>query len=237
MIYSADCNSTGPDCETAPCWEAGLSETRSFQAREYSELLGSRCDGHHKRRFLFADGGHPTCWPEPVLAAQRLNRASRRSLGVGDPRHENHRISRRGCLASPQVRPRTSIAPPNRANRGPYPMVFFKMKCPAMPDAVIAGLPANSLSKGDGEERREIRQRLYLRVVTGSSGIQKIEVYRHDRWTLIWRWPMPPSHPSTTAAKTFSAKRRGSVTRSLATALTWGHARSRLAPPSYTTMT
>jgi hypothetical protein len=30
-------------------------------------------------------------------------------------------------------------------------MVFFKMKCPAMPDVVIAGLPANSLSKGDGE--------------------------------------------------------------------------------------
>jgi hypothetical protein len=72
-------------------------------------------------------------------------------------------------------------------------MVFFKMKCPAMPDAVIAGLPANSLSKGDGE-RREVRKSLYLRVVTGASGIQKIEVHRHDRWPLIWRWPMLPSH-------------------------------------------
>jgi hypothetical protein len=30
-------------------------------------------------------------------------------------------------------------------------MPFFKMKCPAMPDAVIAGLPANSLSKGMGK--------------------------------------------------------------------------------------
>jgi hypothetical protein len=48
-------------------------------------------------------------------------------------------------------------------------------KCPAMPDAVIAGLPANSLSKGDGESAgRYVKVYIWgsLRVQVGSKKLR-----------------------------------------------------------------